>query len=271
ENEREDRSRRLRAACALVWSQQSDPRWAGLGDEIVRGLGGESILQLRVWAELLQPVRVHLVPHQVRRLVDADAGSFPAFLAMLRAYHEEATPALHEQLERSLPADAKLEQKQALARQQAQAAVALLQLGQTERVWPLFHQEADPTRRTYLIHRCAALGVDPSILAHRLLGDEEKDPSARQGLLLALGEYGADQRADLVRGPLMDPLVERVLRDYRDDPDPGVHSAAEWLPRRWGMITRVARIDRELVEASPGRPLGESTKPRWYVNGQGQT
>ena len=109
------------------------------------------------------------------------------------------------------------EDKQALAKQQAQAAVALLHLGRTERVWPLFHQGADPTCRTYLIHRCAALGVDPAILASRLLGDEEKDPSIRQGLLLALGEYGADQRAEVVRGP----LVDRVAKDYREDTDPG--------------------------------------------------
>src|SRR5262249_45916713 len=132
---------------------------------------------------------------------------------------------------------------------------------------PLFHQGEDPTLRTYLIHRCAALNVDPAALGHRLLGDEEQDPSIRQGLLLALGEYQADQRAEVARGP----LVERVLRDYRDDPDPGVHSAAEWLLRRWGVGERLARIDQERLRARPGRPLGAITKPRWEANGQGQT
>jgi formylglycine-generating enzyme required for sulfatase activity len=260
-------SRRLRAACALALSDAGDPRWAQLSDEIVRCLAAENILLLRDWADLLEPVKAHLVPHQVRRLVEADAGNFGAFLAMLRAYPEDAPAALHTQLQRTVPPTANREEKQLLAQEQAQAAVALLQLGQAERVWPLFHQGADPTCRTYLIHHCAALGVDPGLLASRLLGDEEPDPSVRQGLLLALGEYGADQRAEVTRGP----LPERLLRDYRNDPDPGVHSAAAWLLRRWELAERLARIDRELVQASAGRPPGEVTKPRWEVNGQGQT
>jgi serine/threonine protein kinase/formylglycine-generating enzyme required for sulfatase activity len=252
----QERSRRLRAACALARFAADDPGWTRAGDEVVRCLAGEDLLRLRDWAELLEPVRGHLVPHQVRRLTEADAGSFAAFLAMLRAYPEEASVALQRQLERAVPPTAEAEEKQALARQQAQAAVALLHLGRAERVWPLFRQGPDPTCRTYLIHRCAALGVDPAILAGRLLG--EKDPSIRQGLLLAMGEYKADQRAEVARGP----LAERLPRAYRDDPDPGVHAAAEWLLHRWG---------QELAKADP-RPLhGEVLKPRWYVNGQGQT
>src|SRR6516162_4608569 len=129
---------------------------------------------------------------------------------MLRAYPEDAIVALQRQLERTVPPTAKLEDKQALVRQRAQAAVALLHLGRPERVWPLFHQGPDPTCPTYLIHRCAALGVNPALLARRLLGDEESDPSIRQGLLLALGEYPADQRAEVVRGS----LVNRVVAAY---------------------------------------------------------
>jgi hypothetical protein len=261
------KQRRLRAACALALSDVEDTRWANVGDAVVGCLAGEDLLLLREWAELLEPVRAHLIRHQARRLAEADAGGFGAFLAMLRAYPEEAPAALHERLDLSVPPAASQEDRQGLPQQQAQAAVALLHLGRAERVWPLFRQGADPTRRTYLIHRCAALGVDPAVLAHRLLGDEEKDPSIRQGLLLALGEYKTDQRAEVARGP----LAGRVLRDYRDDPDPGVHSAAEWLLRRWGMMDRVARIDQELLRTRPGRPPRAITKPRWEVNGQGQT
>ncbi|HKI37906.1 MAG TPA: protein kinase [Gemmataceae bacterium] len=262
QGEAEGRPRRLRAACILALSDGDDPRWAGVGDAVVRCLAAENILLLRDWAELLDPVRAHLIPHQVRRLVEADAGGFAAFLAMLRAYPEDAPAALHAQLERSLPAGASQEEREALARQQAQAAVALLHLGRTERVWSFFHQGEDPTCRTYLVHRCVALGVDPAVLASRLLGDEEKDPSIRQGLLLALGDYSADQRAEVTRGPLLD----RVQKDYRDEPDPGLHSAVKWLLRRWKMADRLPQI------AAGRRPrAGEVVKPRWYVNGQGQT
>jgi formylglycine-generating enzyme required for sulfatase activity len=258
----QERPRRLRAACLLALADPDDLRWSGLGDEVVRWLAAENILLLRDWAERLAPVRSHLVRHQARRLVEADAGGFAVCLAMLRAYPEDAPAAMQEQLERSVPADAKLEEKQALARQQAQAAVALLHLGRTESVRPLLHQGEDPTGRTYLIHRCAALGVDPAVLANRLVAGADTDPSIRQGLLLALGEYGADQRVEVVRGPLGDWLP----RAYRDDPDPGVHSAAEWVLRQWKLTERLARIEAGL------RPLaGPITQSRWSVNGQGQT
>jgi serine/threonine protein kinase/formylglycine-generating enzyme required for sulfatase activity len=314
QDEGEGRARRLRAACALALFDADDPRWAKVGGEVARCLAGESLVLLGEWAGLVQPVRGYVVPHLARRLVEADAIDFPAFLALLSVYSEEAVVELHGPLQRTLPLTAGPEERQALARQQAQAAVALLHLKRTEHVWPLFHQGADPTCRTYLLHRCAALGVDSALLSSRLLGGKEKDPSARQGLLLALGEYNADQRAEVVR----DALVERLLQEYRDDPDPGVHSAAEWLLRRWNpgfrmvpvetlrwvvkgpdkamlfvngrteearayfrklvkddaqwqIMERFARIDQELVQAGPGPLVGQVTKPRWYVNGQGQT
>jgi formylglycine-generating enzyme required for sulfatase activity len=113
----------------------------------------------------------------------------------------------------------------------------------------------------------AVLGLDPAVLAGRLLAGDEKDASARQGLLLALGEYGADQRAEVVRGPLAD----RLPRLYRDDPDPGVHSAADWLLRRWEMAERLTRMNQQLPRARWGDPTAPVTAPRWEVNGQGQT
>jgi hypothetical protein len=103
--------RRLRAACALALSDAGDPRWANVGDEVVACLAGENLLLLREWAELLEPVRAHLVGHQARRLAGADAGGFAAFLALLRAYPEEAPAALHEQLDRPVPATARQEER----------------------------------------------------------------------------------------------------------------------------------------------------------------
>jgi hypothetical protein len=302
ESPRESKPRRLRAACALALLAADDPRWHTYSREVVSCQALENLLLQREWAELLEPVRAHLVPEQARLLVETDTGTFALFLAMLQAYPEEAVAALQGQLQRTVPPTAKPEAKQALARQQAQAAVALLHLGRPEQVWPLFHQGADPTCRTYLIHRCAALGVDPQILARRVCGDEEQDPSVRQGLLLALGECGAlfaggfggtagrsvlsstggDGQVEFAgqewnKIHLLPPAVYETMRDwlwrcYREDPDPGVHAAAEWLlHRRPGSMRDRLPIDRELIKARPGRPLGEIAQPHWYVNGQGQT
>jgi formylglycine-generating enzyme required for sulfatase activity len=270
QNDQESRAHHLRSAAALALWTPDDERWPTVSDEVARCLSGENVLVLGDLARLLEPVRGPLVPPLTRRLVEADLGSFASFLAVLSVYPDEAVPELHKHLkhlERTVPAAAELEETQALAREQAQAAAALLLLGRSERVWPLFHQDPDPTRRTYLIHRCAPLGVNPTLLATRWLGDEERDASVRQGLLLALGEYGADQRAEILRGP----LVERVLQVYRDSPDPGVHGAAEWLLRTWQLGDRLARVEQELPRASTGRPVGEVRTPRWEVNGQGQT
>jgi formylglycine-generating enzyme required for sulfatase activity len=264
------RSRRLRAACVLANFEGSDkdPRWDEVSDTLVRCLSSENLLVLREWAELLAPVRSKLAPSAAFRLLESDAGSFAIYLAMLRAYPEEGTAVLHKLLDGALPATAKQGFREKWASEQAQAAIALLHLGHPERVWPLFHQPDDPTLRTYLIHRCAVLGVDPAILAERLLGNKENDSSIRQGLLLALGEYSLDQRAEVVRGSL---LVNWIVTAYRDDPDPGVHAAAEWLLRGWNLADQLTPIDRELAKANPVRGPGQLDKPSWYVNGQGQT
>jgi formylglycine-generating enzyme required for sulfatase activity len=267
EDGRETRARRLRAACALAEFSPYDVRWLAVGDDVARCLSSQSLVGVGEWADLLRPARVFLAPALVRRLVEADAGPFAALVAVLSVHQTYAVLGLEEQLDQAIPPAAKVEEKQALALRQAQAGAALMQLLPGERAWRLFHEGPDPTSRTYLIHRCALLGVDPAVLAGRLLRDEEKDPSARQGLLLALGEYGADQRAEVVRGP----LGERLPRLYREDPDPGVHSAAEWLLRRWGMAERLTRMDQQLPRARWGDPTAPVTAPRWEVNGQGQT
>jgi formylglycine-generating enzyme required for sulfatase activity len=277
QNEDESKSRRLRAACALALFAKDDPRWSTidprgstLGDEVVLCLAGESLLLLKEWTELLKPVRRHLVRHQVEHLFQASAGSFAVFLTMLQADPEDALAPLHEQLNLSPSTDEP--DKRERVRKQALAAVALLHLGRSEPVWPLFHQGEDPTCRTYLIHNCAELGVDPKLLADRLFGGEEKDSSVRQGLLLALGGYKDEQLAGVAR----QHLEKRVLRAYKDDPDPGVHSAAEWLLFCWGRQELLKPINDELIrfaqrdQAGLARRLAEVQEPQWYVNGRGQ-
>jgi serine/threonine protein kinase/formylglycine-generating enzyme required for sulfatase activity/tetratricopeptide (TPR) repeat protein len=148
--------------------------------------------------------------------------------------------------------------KDALAKQQAQAAVALLQLGQAELVWPLLQHSPDPRLRSFLIHRLSPLGTDPQTLLARL--EQETEVSIRRALLLCLGEFGADQRSVQARQLFM----PKLLRLYRNDPDPGIHSAAEWLLRRWHQEAEIQRIDQELA----GQPAGER---RWSVNRHGHT
>jgi formylglycine-generating enzyme required for sulfatase activity/tRNA A-37 threonylcarbamoyl transferase component Bud32 len=162
------------------------------------------------------------------------------------------------------------ERRERLARRQATAAVALLQLDAAEDAWPLYRHRPDPEARSQLVWRGGLLGLDPKRIVHRL--DEEADVSARRALILALGEYTGEQLPAAVR----EPLTRKLLDWYRDDPDPGVHGAIEWLLRQpkedpearpldWGQAQTLRDIDTQLKRRDPDGVR------RWYVNGQGQT
>ncbi len=134
---------------------------------------------------------------------------------------------------------------------QASAGLALLKLGRAEAVWPLLKHSAYPETRSRLVLGLAPAGVDVRVVVERLEG--EADASIRQALILALGGYSA--------AALPPELRQRLLYWYRDDPDPGIHGAIDWLLRR--------RAWQHDARASRERP--ENAARRWYVNGQGQT
>jgi formylglycine-generating enzyme required for sulfatase activity len=149
--------------------------------------------------------------------------------------------------------------RDALAKRQANAAVALLHLAVPEAVWPLLRHRPDPSPRSYLVDRLAPLRVDPHTVLARL--EIEPDVSARRVLPLALSGFDEQQIPSSTR----QPLAARLLEQYRRDPDPGIHGALDWLLRqRWAQAEALAKIDAELQ----GQPQGERG---WYVNGQGQT
>jgi serine/threonine protein kinase/formylglycine-generating enzyme required for sulfatase activity len=172
--------------------------------------------------------------------------------------------------------------KETLARRQAQAEVILLRLGQKDRIWNKFRHSLDPRLRTYLIHRLSPLEADPNVLLQRLA--TEPEVSERRALILCLGEFPKDKLSASEHQSLADRLLER----YRVDPDPGLHSAVEWLLRRWRHSEQLKVIDRELaVQRALGRGLCLNpvalqavaslvVPPRtdvrlWYVTGTGHT
>jgi formylglycine-generating enzyme required for sulfatase activity len=103
------------------------------------------------------------------------------------------------------------------------------------------------------------MDVDPKVLVKRL--GVEEDVTIRRALLMALGDYSIGILPQAERA-LIAPMV---LGLYREDRDAGIHGAAEWVLRRWGLGEALARSDRILTrtEAEPGRD--------WYVSGLGHT
>jgi formylglycine-generating enzyme required for sulfatase activity/tetratricopeptide (TPR) repeat protein len=177
--------------------------------------------------------------------------------------------------------------KDRLAERQARAAVALIRLGHADEVWPLLRHSADPQLRSFIVNWLSPLGADPKVVAAELVrldssprpvewGEGGRRPgegsamdailfhpetSTRRALILALGTYPADGLSPGER----EPLAARLLEVYRDDPDAGIHGAAEWTLRQWGQQEKLRTLDAGLTQ------LKDRGQRRWYVNGQGQT
>jgi formylglycine-generating enzyme required for sulfatase activity len=203
-------------------------------------------------------------------LMGADEKPFGILFERLKR-HPQAATLLEAELA-SMAAD------DTRAQRRARAAVALVQLGQVEKVWKCLVHSTDPSTRGYIVNWLRPLGADPGALARKLFsmestaveepgGDRSRmeailfhsETSVRRALILALGQYDLDAFSPGEREPLGATLVQA----YRDDPDAGIHGAAEWTLRRWGEAGSLAAIVLPNFDNRGNR--------RWYANSQGQT
>jgi formylglycine-generating enzyme required for sulfatase activity len=281
--------RRFRAVVALARFDPDNDRWRSTGDRIVNRFLEANPLHLGPWTEALRPVRTSLIEplrrvfHDARAgdkrqtaasiladyladqpevlaelLKDADPKQFAVLWPKLQGRRELLVAAMTAELDKTAGLHAEEPAKNALAQRQVRAAVALLRADAPDRVWPLFEHRPDPRLRSYLIHQLAPLEADPALVVDRF--GREPNISTRRALLLTLGEFG-----DAVPADRKAALTEQLLTAYRNDPDPGMHGAIDWLLRqRWGRSADLLAADQALR----GQPAGER---RWYVNSQGQT
>ena len=135
------------------------------------------------WTKALQGVARWLIPPLADFLVDekrsvSERGFIAKVYGKFAAEWPEAYARLEKELIRTSAADASAEDKVALAREQASVGLALLIVGQGDRVWPLLQLSPDATLRSYLIDRMAQAGVDAKVLIARF--EQEKEPSIRR-------------------------------------------------------------------------------------------
>jgi eukaryotic-like serine/threonine-protein kinase len=286
-----DPDRRFRAACALAaYAPQDHVHWQQAGAGVANKLVTENILLVGQWKKALQPVGGELLAPLTRIFRDANrpetdrnmaaslladyAADKPDLLAglmrdsdsprqysdlfgRLQADKSRAADLMKRELARTIAADPS-GTVEAPARGRAQAAVALVQLGETDSVRPLLKRAPDPRVRTWLIHRLAPLGTDPGVLLRWL--ESETDFDVMEALIFCIGEFD-DKLAEADRHA----LTNRLLSVYRDNPDPGLHSAAEWLLRHWGKGNEVDAVNQALVSRDP------MPGSHWYVNAHGDT
>jgi len=169
-------------------------------------------------------------------ILDADTRQFQVLLERLRPHGERGTGRAKSELQKSADSDASEDAKEVLAKRQANAAAVLLRLDQEQDAWPAFRHSPDPRARSYLIHRVSPLQVSPHLLIERL--DDEKDVSVQRALLLALGEFTAEQLPPSMR----EEFIPSLCKLYETHLDPGLHAASEWLLRSWGRQDRILEI-----------------------------
>ncbi|MGO9113374.1 MAG: protein kinase domain-containing protein, partial [Thermoguttaceae bacterium] len=266
-------SQRLQAASALAKYDAENQRWAKVQEAVGNDLVNEPAVYLAIWMESLRPVKNRLLPqlseifrdHQPERtaerslatgiladyaadqphvladlVMDADEKQFAIIYTKLKERGEDGLPSLQGEMDKKAMPGATEEAKEALAKRQANAAVALMRMGRTEKALPLLKHSPDPTARSYLIHSLAPLGADVTALVHGL--DEETDVSIRRALILSLGEFTEEQLPSSERPK----LIDKLLAIYEKDKDSGLHGAAEWLLRQWGQAKKIEAIDDRL-------------------------
>ncbi|MCA9137214.1 MAG: serine/threonine-protein kinase, partial [Planctomycetales bacterium] len=151
------------------------------------------------------------------------------------------------------------EEYDVLAKRQGVAAALLHRLDLAESTWPLMRQAVWPHTRAYIINRIGPLGGDFDVLLNRF--PREPDASIRRALLLAMGGFDWGK----VPKPTRAQALVSVKDSFTNDPDVGIHSAAQWLLMRWEQDDWVAtEIDRQ-------SKLTPDVRKNWFVNQQGQT
>jgi formylglycine-generating enzyme required for sulfatase activity len=295
------RSERLRAAAALAAYDSENTEWQKVRSDVVTALVSVDPTESNLWIAMLRPVGTQLVeplearyrdrrpvrdaerplaalaladflgdqPKKLTELIllaDNDREFLP-FLEALGSHRRACIDECRQILSQSPHSGAEPTVDAGWWKKQANAAICLLGFGEQERVWPLLKHSENPSLRSFIIDRLARLGADYRILLDRL--EQESEPSIRQALILALGEFDSGKLSEQERRT----FVNKLLPFYRNDADPGVHSAAGWTLAQYEAVDTVTRLDAELRKASFENAAAKDsgTNRRWFINSQGQT
>ena len=140
------------------------------------------------------------------------------------------------------------EEQNRLAHRKAMAIALLLKYAnetETSDIWKRFQRtpvSMANTTRSQAMRLLAFLNVSPERILKRLRA--ETDPGIQYALLVSLGDYKEQQ---ILR---LDETRMFLATLHRETPDAGVHSAAEWLLRRWGIPQPAANLPAETAETA---------------------
>jgi len=290
--------RRLRAGAALAAFDPPQPGALSEGWQQASGfLAGQLIAEstanaanFEPWIDLLRPLRAVLYsdlkriyadpnrpqidrhtaamvlgefvgdqPHELTDLVlQAEPRQYAVLLPKLRMLSDTAKEILTAKFNAPIPKAASVEERWRLTRQRAYAAVGLLEFGRTEPLISVLSSAHDPDLCSYAEDRLAGVAARPDLL-HGLL--QQADTNLRAGLVRSLAGMPRERLSD----HQFAESTATMTRLFRTDPNPAVHSAAEWAIRSWGHGDRLADLIKELESDGPAKDC------RWYVNRAGHT
>ena len=276
---------RFRAQCALALYAPDSGHWEGISQDAVERLLAENTWDLPHWGEALRPVREFLLPHlkaayggsqselrlsaaivlaelfedRVELLVElalqAEPRQSSRILPKLRPHREPADALLRA----ALKTDSQSSHTEESNQQIANAAIALLYLGDSAAVWPLMKQQTDQRLRTRLIHSLGLAEIDPRVIRQRMFA--ESDPLILSALITSLGEFPVHVLPARERAA----IGSRLLQLYRTHPHSGVHSAFDWLLTKWGFEAELRDVDESMITAKV--PDDRS----WFLTRRGHT
>ena len=195
-----DMQQSFQAACALATYAPNDNRWGEIAPPVAARLVSLSAVDLVEWREALRPASKQLVeplahiyrnasqeqrqrsfatetladyladqPEAlIRLLADAEQFQFSVIFDQLTEYQDQAISLLETVLATRATDKASEDEKERVAKRQANSAVALLRMGKADSVWPLLQFSPDPRVRSYLINWLSPLESDPQTITRRL-------------------------------------------------------------------------------------------------------
>ena len=312
-------SQRLRAASALAMYEPTNANWKSVQKAVADDLVNVPTVFSAAWMESLRPVKNHLLPrlNEIYRatqrpeterslatdilanyasdqpdvlanlVMDGDEKQFARVFPKLKDSGEAGEASLNSEIDQEpFPSNLPLSDpsREVRAKRQANAAIALMRMGHSEKLWKLlaFHPKkddlnsSDPRVRTYLVDRIARFGAESSMIIQRL--NRETDVTIKRALVLSLGEFGEEGITESTRTEFL-PHLQEI---YQNDSDPGLHSATEWLLTKWNGGQWLKHITEEWSKeevwkqrlAKVEEIFKEQRKddsPLWYLNSQGQT
>jgi formylglycine-generating enzyme required for sulfatase activity len=165
----------------------------------------------------------------------------------------------------------------------SRAAVALVRLGSASDVWHLLEYQPDPRYRSAFVDALSTFAIDPLILSKelaRLRADRAPSGGRANSSFGGKNGYLFDRITSRCRAIVMvlarcsiasttgvdrESIVQSLRELYHNDPDAGLHSAAELALKHWEEEPRPNAEEKHVPES------GDPHARRWYVNPEGQT